>query len=154
MISDLDKKIVSYFQGDIPLTLTPYEDLAREIGITEEELLDRLAALETKGVLRRVGALLAHYRAGYSSNGMCAWRVPLDRVEEAGRIMASFPQASHVYQRPVYSDWPFNLFSMLHGTNREEVEGVAREMSKRTGISDYTILYSTREFKKAGMRYY
>jgi DNA-binding Lrp family transcriptional regulator len=154
MLTDLDKKIIARLQGELPLTLTPYADLARELGMAEEALLARLGEFKAQGVLRRLGAVLYHYRTGYSANGMCAWRVPPDRVEEAGQIMASFPQASHVYQRPVYPDWPYNLFTMLHGRTREELENVAREIAALTGIADYTILYSTREFKKASMRYF
>ncbi len=154
MLTDLDKKIITRLQDDLPLTLDPYGVLARELGVDEDDLLNILQQLKAKGILRRMGAILYHHSAGYKANGMVAWRVPQERVEEVGELMASFPQASHVYQRPVYPDWPYNLFTMLHGKNREEVEETSKEISTRTAIPDYTILYSLREFKKVSMRYF
>ncbi len=154
MLTDLDKKIITRLQDDLPLTLDPYGVLARELGVDEDDLLKILQQLKAKGILRRMGAILYHHSAGYEANGMVAWRVPQERVEEVGELMASFPQASHVYQRPVYPDWPYNLFTMLHGKNREEVEETTKEISTRTAIPDYTILYSLREFKKVSMRYF
>lgn len=153
-LTDLDKKIIARLQEDLPLCLTPYAAVAAEVGMTEEELLRKIAAYLEAGLLRRIGAILRHHLAGYDANAMCGWKVPPERVEEVGRVMGSFPQASHVYQRPTYPDWPYNLFTMLHGRSDEELELTAREMSARTGICDYTLLYSTREFKKTSMNYF
>jgi siroheme decarboxylase len=154
MISDVDKKIISFLQEDLPLQAAPYAELAGKLGISEDELLERLVAMKKEGILRRIGAVLYHNRAGFTANGMCAWQVPPEQVQEVGTVMAAFPQASHVYERPVYPDWPYNLFTMLHGQTKREVEETAAEISRRTGIQNYTILFSLREFKKASMRYY
>ncbi len=154
MLDNMDKKIISFIQGDLPLTATPYAELAGELGLSEDELLGRIKEMKEKGILRRMGAILYHHRAGFRANGMVAWRVSPERVHEVGTLMASFNQASHVYQRPVYPDWPYNLFTMLHGKNREEVEKTAEEIANRIGVADYVILYSLREFKKASLRYF
>lgn len=152
--TSLDKSIIALLQGDIPLTPTPYADLASELGIDEELLLAKVKEFKEKGILRRIGAILYHQQAGYAYNSMCAWQVSPERVEEVGKIMASFSQASHVYQRPTYEDWPYNLFTMIHGRTREECEAVSREISRKTGIKHYILLNSTREFKKVSMEYY
>ncbi len=154
MLSPQEKKIISLLQRDIPLTPQPYADLASELELEEEFVLAKLKEFKERGILRRIGAVLYHQRAGYEANSMCAWQVPAVRVDEVGKIMATFPQASHVYERPTYDDWPYNLFTMIHGRNREECEAVASEISGKTGIDDYIFLYSTREFKKASMDYF
>ncbi len=154
MLTSQEKEIVSRLQGDLPLSPTPYADLAEELGIEEGELLNKIKEFKEKGILRRVGTILRHHRIGFTANGMCAWEVPLQKTEEIGKIMATFSQASHVYQRPTYPDWPYSLFTMLHGRSKEECEEVAREISEKTGIKDYILLYSTREFKKTSMNYF
>lgn len=154
VISLLDKSIISLLQGDIPLTPTPYAHMASELGIEEELLLTKIKEFKEKGILRRIGAILYHQQAGYTANSMCAWQVPTERIVEVGRIMAAFPQASHVYQRPTYDDWPYNIFTMIHGHSRDECVAVARDISRKTGIKHYILLHSLREFKKVSMEYF
>lgn len=154
LISPLEKKIIALLQGDIPLTATPYADMASELGIAEELLLAKIDELKEKGFLRRIGAILYHQQAGYTANSMCAWQVSPERVSEVGQIMAAFPQASHVYERPTYEDWPYNFFTMIHGRTKEECAAVVREISRKTGIDRYIMLDSLREFKKVSMKYY
>lgn len=153
-LTELDRKIISCLQGDLPLTDRPYAAVAEQLGISEEELLQKIKSYQELGLMRRFGTILRHHKAGYAANAMCAWNVPVGRVEEAGAVMATFRQASHVYQRPTYPDWPYNLFTMLHGRTKEELERTAREISERTGVTDYRLLYSTREFKKTSMDYF
>lgn len=153
-VDPLTRKIVAALQGDIPLVQEPYRELAREIGISAEELLQRLQELKERGILKRVGAVLRHRQAGFVANAMVAWRVPEEKVDEAGREMASFQEASHVYQRPVYEGWPYNLYTMIHATSREECEEIIGRISSCIGINEYTVLYSTREFKKTSMNYF
>jgi DNA-binding Lrp family transcriptional regulator len=153
-LTALDKKIISRLQGDIPLVAEPFATIAAEIGISEEELLQKIDAYLEAGVMRRLGTILRHHKAGYSANAMCAWIVPDERVEEVGTIMGTFKEASHVYLRPIYPDWSYNLFTMLHGKSPEDLEQMARDISSQTGINEYKLLYSTREFKKTSMKYF
>ncbi|MHB1256489.1 MAG: siroheme decarboxylase subunit beta [Dethiobacteraceae bacterium] len=154
LLSDLDKKIIARLQGDLPLQAEPFAALAAEVGISEEQFLQKLEAYLAAGVMRRLGTILRHHQAGYSANAMVGWAVPGESVEKAGKIMATFGAASHVYLRPTYPDWPYNLFTMLHGKSAEELEKTAAEISERTGITDYRLLHSTREFKKTSMKYF
>jgi DNA-binding Lrp family transcriptional regulator len=153
-LTELDKKIIARLQGDLPLCPAPYAAVAAEVGITETELLQRIDTYLAVGILRRVGTILRHHLAGFTANAMCGWNVPLERVEEVGQLFASYPQASHVYQRPTYPDWPYNIFTMLHGRTDKELEQTAREMSQQSKVSDYALLHSTREFKKTSMNYF
>ncbi|MBS4022152.1 MAG: Lrp/AsnC family transcriptional regulator [Dethiobacter sp.] len=154
ILSELDKKIISHLQGDLPLEANPYAAIAARVGISEEVLLQKIKDYLEAGIMRRFGTILRHHQAGYTANAMCGWNVPADRVEDVGRVMASFKEASHVYQRPTYPDWPYNLFTMLHGRTQEDLKDAARRISDLTGISDYKLLYSTREFKKTSMDYF
>jgi DNA-binding Lrp family transcriptional regulator len=153
-LTDLDKKIISRLQGDLPLELEPFATVAAEIGISEELLLEKIEAYLEAGVMRRLSTILRHHKAGFSANAMCGWAVPDELVEKVGTIMADFREASHVYLRPTYPDWPYNLFTMLHGKSEEDLTRAAEAISERTGITDYKLLYSTREFKKTSMKYF
>jgi len=154
LLNDLDKKIIARLQGDLPLQAEPFAAIAAEVGISESELLEKLEAYLAAGVMRRLGTILRHHQAGYSANAMVGWAVPAELVETAGQVMATFSAASHVYLRPTYPDWPYNLFTMLHGKAPDELEKTAAEISERTGITAYKLLYSTREFKKTSMKYF
>jgi siroheme decarboxylase len=153
-LNDLDKKIISRLQGDIPLDREPFAAIAAEIGITEETLLQKLDQYLASGVMRRLGTILRHHKAGFNANAMVGWAVPNEQVEEVGTVMATFREASHVYLRPTYPDWPYNLFTMLHGKTPGDLEQAAEEISAKTGITEYKMLYSTREFKKTSMKYF
>jgi hypothetical protein len=85
---------------------------------------------------------------------MGVWRVPEDRIEEIGFQMGSFAAVSHCYQRPIYPDWPYNIFTMVHGHTPEECERVLSAISEATGLTDYVSLYSTREYKKIRLQFY
>jgi DNA-binding Lrp family transcriptional regulator len=104
--------------------------------------------------MRRFAAILRHRDAGFIANGMVVWNVPEARVDEAGCRLAAFPQVSHCYRRPVYEDWRFNLFSMVHARSLQAAEMMAIEMSETLGIKDYEILFSSREFKKERVKYF
>ena len=104
--------------------------------------------------MRRFAAVLNHRKAGFVQNGMGVWMVDEDKVQEAGSIMASYRGVSHCYERPVYPDWPYRLFSMTHGRDKEECEAVLAALSEETGLKEYTVLYSIREFKKTRLKYF
>ena len=104
--------------------------------------------------MRRFAAILFHRKAGFKANGMAVWNVPEEIVDEVGYTLSSYKAVSHCYTRTVNEKWKYNLFSMIHGTSKEEVEQIAKKMSEETGIKDYTILYSTVEFKKQRIKYF
>jgi len=148
----VDIKLLKHIQDGIPLVERPYKEIGEALGMTEEEVISRIKGLlETKKV-RRFAASVAHRKIGINSNAMCVWRVPSDSVEAVGKIMAGFPEVTHCYERPTFPDWPYNLFTMIHGYTDGECEKVIEEMQEKTGMKDYVILYSEKEFKKTGTR--
>lgn len=149
-----DIQVVRELQEDIAVEPTPFHSMAQRLGISIDDLLGRAKAFIQAGQMRRFAAVLHHRDAGFGANGMAVWIAPEDRVEVAGRTMATFRAVSHCYQRPKYPDWPYNLFSMIHAKTTDDCEKVARAISEATGLKEYMILYSTKEYKKVRMRYF
>jgi siroheme decarboxylase len=153
-IDQTDKKIIGLIQGDIPLHPEPFAVMARTIGISEAEFISRVEDLKKRGVIRRFGATLRHQEAGYRSNAMVAWSVPEERLEEVGEALARRREVTHCYQRNPQGDWPYNLYTMIHGSSREECRKIAEKMSESVGIKEYRLLFSEKEFKKTSMAYF
>lgn len=149
-----DVAAILALQRDLPAVPEPFELLAHEHKLAPDELLERGIALREERVMRRFAAVLHHRRAGFRANGMGVWVVPPNRVEELGTTMATFEGVSHCYARPTYDDWPYGLFTMTHGRTREECEAVLAAIARETGLDDYGVLYSNREFKKVRVRYF
>lgn len=145
--------IINALQNGLPLTEEPFQDVAREAGVSQNQLLDQIDAWKTNGTLRRFGAILRHHRAGYSANAMGVWNVPNDRAEAFGRAAARFINVTHCYQRPRLPGYDFNLYTMIHGASADECENTALEISNQTGITDYALLYTVAEFKKSSPVY-
>ncbi|MBW1721700.1 MAG: AsnC family transcriptional regulator [Deltaproteobacteria bacterium] len=154
MIDEMDRKIIQLIQGDLPLEPRPFRQLAEGMGISEEEFLRRISSLKKKGVIRRFGATLRHQEAGFNSNAMVAWVVPEERIEEVGKIMAGFREVTHCYERRPQGELRYNLYTMVHGENRETCYRIAERMSRKSGIKDFTLLFSEKEFKKTSMAYF
>jgi DNA-binding Lrp family transcriptional regulator len=152
---ELDRAVIRATQGDLPIVSEPYADAARELGMPVERLVAHLEGMVERRLLRRVAAILFHRRAGFSANGMGVWRVPEDRVLEAGARMAAFRGVSHCYQRPTYADWPYQLFTMAHGRSKEECDAILDAVEQEVGcVEQRSTLYSSTEFKKVRLLYF
>ncbi|WP_127114342.1 siroheme decarboxylase subunit beta [Shimia sediminis] len=150
-----DRQIIEALQGGLPLVSTPYAAVAEQLGIAEDQLTERLAAMKASGVVRRIAAAPNHYKLGMTANGMTVWDVADDQITELGALIGALPFVTHCYERPrALPEWPYNLFAMVHGSSREEVE------EKRARIKDILgdalrasdVLVSTRILKKTGLR--
>ncbi len=153
-ITERDKEFVRELQKDLPVVKEPFKEMAQNLGISTEELFAKAKEYEKVGLMRRFAAILRHRDVGFVANGMVVWNVPEDRVDDVGFTLAAFPQVSHCYRRPVYPDWKYNVFSMVHARSLEAAEKMAVEMSSQIGVTDYKILFSSREFKKERVKYF
>ncbi len=153
-ITERDKEFVRELQKDLLVIQEPFGEMARNLGVTTQELFVKAKEYESIGLMRRYAAILRHRDAGFIANGMVVWNVPEDRVDDVGFKLAAFPQVSHCYRRPVYPDWKYNVFSMVHARTPEAAEKMAVEMSQVIDVSDYRILFSSREFKKERVKYF
>lgn len=153
-MTERDKEFIRELQKDLTVVPEPFKELAGNLGITTNELFAKAKEYENIGIMRRFAAILRHRDVGFVANGMVVWHVPEEKIDEVGFKLAAFPQVSHCYRRPVYSDWRFNLFSMVHARSLDAAEKMAVEMSGTIGIKDYQILFSSREFKKERVKYF
>jgi DNA-binding Lrp family transcriptional regulator len=149
-----DVEVIRATQGDMEIVSEPYAAAAERLGWPVAELLDHMAGMRERGLLRRVAAILYHRRAGFSANGMGVWKVPAERIAELGPRMASFRGISHCYERPTYADWPYSVFTMAHGRSKEECDAVLDAIAEDTGITERATLYSSTEFKKIRLLYF
>ena len=154
MLTDIEKKVVASIQQDMPVTAKPYRQIADRLGVSEDTLLEILRGLCDRGVMRRFGATLRHQRTGYRANAMAAWRVPENRIEEVGAVMASFRQVSHCYRRNPTPRWPYNLYTMIHADDEAACRDTARAMAAAAAVDDYALLFSREELKKTSMVYF
>ncbi len=154
MLSDKDKEIIKVLQEDFPLCEEPYKILAAKVGISEEEFLQRVQKLVDEKKIRKMGAVLRHREAGFKANALCAWNVPPENLDDVAKIMTANPAVSHCYDRTTAPNWNYNLYTMIHAKSREECENIIAELSAQTGIKDFQIMYSKKEWKKTGMKYF
>ena len=154
-LDELDRRIIRATQSGLPLVPRPYEAVGAALGIDGEQVRERLQAMLTEGLIRRIGAVPNHYRLGFTANGMSVWDVADERVDELGERIGQLPFVSHCYRRPRRPPvWNYNLFAMLHGRSRDEVEAQAQQVAALLGDAcrAHDILYSTAILKKTGLR--
>jgi DNA-binding Lrp family transcriptional regulator len=155
LLDEIDRAIVVATQAGLPLVLRPYAEVAAGLGLDPEEVMGRMQRMSELGVIRRIAAVPNHYALGYTANGMTVWDVTDEHADELGRRVGALPCVSHCYRRPRHlPDWPYNLFAMVHGRSREEVEEKARSIAALLGEAcrGHEVLYSTRILKKTGVR--
>ncbi len=154
-IDATDRRIIAATQQGLPMVAAPYAALADDLEMTESEVLERLARMKAGGVIRRIAAAPDHYRLGMTANGMTVWDVDDARLTALGERIGALPFVSHCYERPrALPVWPFNLFAMVHGADRNEVETKRAQIAEILGEACRSgdILYSTRILKKTGLR--
>ena len=155
MLDTTDRRIIEATQAGLPLSPAPYAEIGAALDLDEREVIDRMAAMMADGVIRRIGAAPNHYAFGMTANGMTVWDVEDENAGNLGQEIGALDFVSHCYLRPrALPDWPYNLFAMVHGSDRTEVEDkralIAGLLGPCCRCSD--ILYSRRILKKTGLR--
>ena len=154
-LDDFDRQLIAATQGGLPLVPRPYDAVGERLGVSGEQVRERLAQMLETGLIRRIGAVPNHYRLGFTANGMSVWDVDDALVDQLGERIGQLPGVSHCYRRPRrLPTWPYNLFAMLHGRTRAEVEQQAVQLRELLGTAcrGHDILYSTAILKKTGLR--
>ena len=154
MLEEKDQQIVRALADGIPFVPRPYIALAERVGMVEDEFLSRLKKLKEQGIMRRVGVVLQHRRAGFAANALCVWSVPEERLDEVGAAVSRESSVSHCYSRETAPGWPYNFYAMIHAQNREACEKNADRISTENNLGERKTFYSVREWKKAAMRYF
>ncbi|WAD28468.1 AsnC family protein [Pseudomonadaceae bacterium T75] len=146
----------SLLEAGLPLAARPYRMLAERIGASEQAVLEQVRHWSEDGLFRRVGLVLKHRALGFRANAMLVLDIPDDQVDEVGRRLGQAAGINLCYQRPRrLPDWPYNLFCMVHGREREQVCQLIENLLAAYGLSEvpYQLLFSTRAFKQCGGRY-
>jgi siroheme decarboxylase len=155
-VDEADRRLLAAIQHGLSLTPRPYAGIAAQLGISETEVVARLAWLKEAGVIRRFGVVVRHHELGYSANAMVVWDVPDEQVREMGRCLAGFDFITLCYRRPRHlPQWRYNLYCMIHGKSREEVLAHLEWMVNHCGLQSlpHEVLFSRRRFKQRGAVY-
>lgn len=154
-MDEADRRLIVATQAGLPLVPRPYDAIADRVGMDAAEVKARLQRMLDTGVIRRIGAVPNHYAIGYTANGMSVWDVEDERVDGLGAAVGALDFVTHCYRRPRHlPHWPYNLFAMVHGRDRREVEEHVAEIATVLGACcrAHDVLYSTRILKKTGLR--
>jgi DNA-binding Lrp family transcriptional regulator len=155
-IDESERRLVSVLQEGLPLFIRPFQLIAERIGASEGDVLGRIGRWLEEGAIKRFGVVVRHRELGYTANAMLVHDIPDARVSEMGRALALEPAVTLCYRRPrVGAEWPYNLFCMIHGRERAEVEATIAGLRARHGLADcgHDILFSLNRFKQTGARY-
>ena len=155
-VTDRDRRLIAALSEGLPLVPKPYAALAEKVGLSEGEVIDALKGLLGDGVIRRFGVVVRHHELGYRANAMVVWDVADEEIGDAGRRLAALPFVTLCYRRPRrLPAWPYNLFCMIHGRDRGEVEDLIERAAREAdlGAAPREVLFSRRRFKQRGARY-
>jgi len=151
-----DRRLVALIQGGLPLSSRPYAELGKQLDIPEETVIQRIRAMQEDGVIKRMGIVVRHHELGYTANAMVVWDVPDSRVAQVGDALGRHDCVTLCYQRPRrLPQWPYNLFCMIHGKDRERVLEIIDELVETEGLQDisHEVLFSGERFKQRGAKY-
>jgi DNA-binding Lrp family transcriptional regulator len=153
-LTPIETECVRLLQHELPLQPRPFEGLAKSGTAGADELLSTARLLVKRGQIRRFGAIVPTRRPGFSATAMGVWIVPAERADEVGQLMAQNRAVSHCYLRPTYNDWPYNLYTTVHGRSVDECESIINDLAIDSGIEQKQTLYPVKEYKKARVMYF
>ena len=153
-LTESDRQMIRVLQQHLSVESRPFDDWARQAGVATDELLAAAVQYRDSGMMRRFSAVLRHRAIGVSANAMGVWIVPPQLCDAVGHLAARYPSVSHCYQRPTYPDWPYSLFTMVHGQTRADCEATLGAISQASGVQKYASLYSVHEYKKIRIKYF
>ncbi|WP_029134673.1 winged helix-turn-helix transcriptional regulator [Sedimenticola selenatireducens] len=156
VLNEQDYRLIAEIQGGLPLTSHPYAEIGERIGLDEKTVIQRIDAMLESGIIKRLGIVVRHHELGYTANAMVVWDVPDERLNEVGEKLGALDCITLCYQRPRrLPDWPYNLFCMIHGQEREKVLAYIDRLVGSEGLADipHKVLFSGRRFKQRGARY-
>ena len=155
LMDETDRRIIALTQGGLPLVRHPWHAVAEQLDMDVQELLSRMQRMQDNGIIRRIGVVPNHYKLGYVANGMSVWNVPDDKISEIGNKIGALDFVSHCYQRARFlPEWPYNLFAMVHGKTRDDVNRQVQIIADLLGEDNrgHTVLFSSKILKKTGLR--
>lgn len=153
MDNDARRKILEFLELDLPLKSFPYRALSLRTGTSEDEIVRQIKLLSKKKIIRRFGAILDHHKIGFKANCMCVWPAPKDKIACAAKLARLEKRVTHCYLRNTEKGWPYNFYTMVHGRSRAACEKIIKNISKKSGIKNYKMLFTLKQFKKVSPKY-
>jgi DNA-binding Lrp family transcriptional regulator len=153
-LTQKNRKLINRLSYSIPLQSEPFKGIAEELGIKEEEVLNKISSWLKKGIIRRVSAVVKPTKIGMEGAALGVWKVENEKIDKVGKLMAEFPQVSHCYQRVTYPEWRYNLYTMIHGKDKKDCQRIADKISEKTRVSEHKLLFTQGELKKESMHYF
>jgi DNA-binding Lrp family transcriptional regulator len=153
-LSPLEIDTIRAVQEDLADAERPFAVYGEHLGVDEDKVLALLASFKERKLMRRFAAVMNHRSAGFKANAMGVWAVPEEQLEAIGPQMAGFAAVSHCFRRPTYEDWPYSVFTMIHGRSARDCEMTVEAIRTDTGVDEYCLLWSVKEYKKVRVRYF
>jgi len=154
VLTDLERATIGIVQEDLPNIERPFAAQAEQLGVDEADVLEMIRTFKERKLMRRFAAVMNHRSAGFKANAMGVWAVPEEALDAIGPQMAGFAAVSHCYKRPTYDDWPYSVFTMVHGRTARDCEATIDAIRTETGVDEYCLLWSVKEYKKVRVRYF
>ncbi|MCP4649037.1 MAG: Lrp/AsnC family transcriptional regulator [PVC group bacterium] len=153
ILNDFQKEILRFLQKDLPLEMSPYAALAEKLNTDETAIIREIKRLKAQGYIRRFGAILNHRKVGLNANCMCVWNVPEQKISKVAKLAIGKNQISHCYLRKISKKWSYNFYTMIHGRSKQECFDVVADLLAKTGVDDYKMLFTKKQFKKTSPEY-
>jgi len=154
-IDELERQIIVCTQHGLPLESYPFDVIAAQLGVSADEIMQRIENMQRRGVIRRIAAVPNHYALGFRSNGMSVWDVQDELIDDLGKKVGALEFVSHCYQRPRSgTDWPYNLFAMVHARSHDKAMELVAMIDHLLGDAcrAHDVLFSSEILKKTGLR--
>ncbi|BAO45585.1 siroheme decarboxylase subunit beta [Thiolapillus brandeum] len=156
VLNDTEQQLIGLIQSGLPLCSRPWAEIGQQLNLAESEVLQQVRSLQERGLIKRFGLVVRHHELGYTANAMVVWDVPDDQVRQVGEALGRHDCVTLCYQRPRrLPQWPYNLFCMIHGKDRERVLETIDELVEAEGLQDiaHEVLFSGERFKQRGAKY-
>lgn len=151
-----DIELIKILQDSIPIAERPFAEIGKKIGLSEEEVINKINEWKRKGVLRRFGAVVTHQKLGRETNALSLWNVPQEKIQQFKILIEKYPEITHCYTRKTHPDknWQYNVYAMIHTNTKEQCEEIAFNISENIQVKEYILLYTVKEFKKKSVSYF
>ena len=147
-MDSIDLALLYYLSEDIPLSLEPFKDIGDFLNIEESEVIQRLECLQDKGRLKRIAPILYHHKTTFKYNALTAWEATEDQINALAECLVSFTHVSHVYERATCDQWQYNIYGMMHGKTKEDINQLMGRIRETVGEIPHKVIYTTKEWKK------
>ena len=149
LMDPIDVQLLRELEQGLPFVPSPFEEIGKRLGLSGDEVVERIGHLKQIGIVRKFRARIDQRKVGITANALVAWKPAQAGNDDLGTLLAEFPSVTHCYERrPVPGRWEFTHYTVHHGYSKDQVLDEVKEEAEKIGCPEYTVLFSTREFKR------